>query len=225
MDGGASWVQQYTGIPVTLTSVAMIDSLRIIAVGYNGMIAIASNSGKTWDSVNSGISDVDLEAVSVHGFYGIAVGAKGTIVSTSDRGHTWHPEFSGVSNKLYAARMIDDTTALAVGAGGIILKTMNGGLDWVQVSPPSSHALNVLSFQDPETPNIEIVYNLPQLQNVTVIVYNVMGKQIAMLASGELQQSGPHHVVFNGSTVASGTYLFTIKTNRYQGTGKFELTH
>jgi hypothetical protein len=121
--------------------------------------------------------------------------------------------------------MRDDSNALAAGDAGVILKTTNGGKDWVQVSPPSSQSLTVLSFQDPETPNVEIVYDLPQLQNVKVSVYNLMGKQIAILANGELQQPGKQRLIFNSSTLPSATYLITITTNRYHATGKFEIIH
>jgi hypothetical protein len=155
----------------------------------------------------------------------IAVGVNGLIRATLDGGTTWYNQASGVSVTLTSVQMFDDKIALASGDSGVILKTNDGGKDWVQIAPQSSQALNVLSYQNPETPNVEIVYTLPQLQNVTAKVYNLMGKEVANLANGELQQSGKQRLVFNGSAVASGTYLYTITTNRFHASGKFEVTH
>jgi photosystem II stability/assembly factor-like uncharacterized protein len=222
-NGGETWEQQYTGSRYDLFGVTFVSTDTIVAVGGFNYVSRSTNGGVKWDSIVSpfhGVHAIDNKDGRL-----IAVGGPGLIFTSLDAGLTWQKEISGVTVDLGSVKMLNGNIALAAGDVGVILKTTNGGTDWVQVSPPSSQSLSVLSFQDPETPNVEIVYDLPQLQNVTAIVYNLMGKQIATLANGELQQPGRQRLIFNSSAVPSGTYIVTITTNRYHASGKFEITH
>ncbi len=225
-NGGETWGQQYTGSRYELFGVTFLSLDTIVAVGGFNYVSRSTNGGVKWDSIFNPFLDRYHGVITIDNKDGrlIAVGSPGLILTSLDAGLTWQKEVSGVTVDLGSIKMLDRNVALASGDSGVILKTTNGGTDWVQVSPPSSQSLSVLSFQDPETPNVEIVYDLPQLQNVKAIVYNMMGKQIATLANGELQQAGKHRLVFQGGAIASGTYLFTITTNRFHGSGKFEIT-
>jgi photosystem II stability/assembly factor-like uncharacterized protein len=226
-NGGETWEQQYTGFGKELIGVTYPSLDTIVAVAGLNCLSRSTNGGVKWDSILSPLLDNAHGVIAIDNKNGriIAVGSPGLILTSLDAGLTWQKEVSGVTSLLGSIKMLNENVALAAGESGVILKTTNGGTDWVQVSPPSSQSLSVLSFQDPETPNVEIVYDLPQLQNVTAIVYNLMGKQIATLANGELQQPGRQRLIFNSSAVPSGTYIVTITTNRYHASGKFEITH
>jgi photosystem II stability/assembly factor-like uncharacterized protein len=226
-NGGATWEQQYCGAGDALLGVTFLSLDTIVAVGGLNYVSRSTNRGVKWDSIFNPFLDKYHGAIAIDSKAGrlIAVGSPGLILTSIDAGITWQKEVSGVTSDLASIKMLDRNVALASGDSGVILKTTNGGTDWVQVSPPSSQSLSVLSFQDPETPNVEIVYDLPQLQNVKAIVYNLQGKQIATLANGELQQPGKQRLIFNSSGLPSGTYLITITTNRSHATGKFEITH
>jgi photosystem II stability/assembly factor-like uncharacterized protein len=226
-NGGETWEQQYTGAGDALLGVTYLSLDTIVAVGGLNYILRSTNGGVKWDSIVSpllnnthGIAAIDNKDGRI-----IAVGIPGLILTSLDAGLTWEKEGSGVTSLLGSIKMLDRNVALASGDSGVILKTTNGGTDWVQVAPPSSQSLSVLSFQDPETPNVEIVYDLPQPQNVKAIVYDLLGKQIAILVNGELQQPGKQRLKFNSSAVPSRTYLYTITTNRFHTSGKFEITH
>jgi photosystem II stability/assembly factor-like uncharacterized protein len=230
-NGGSTWIPQSTGLPGGFRGVRYLSKDTIVGVGgfeytsgVNAGIARSTNGGRTWDSVVTPLIKAAASGIDHKGNRSLLV-VGSTILSSTDGGTTWLTENSGVTNGLNSVAMLDGSTALVGGVQGTILKTTNGGTDWVQVSPPSSQSLSVLSFQDPETPNVEIVYDLPQLQNVKAIVYNLMGKQIATLANGELQQPGRQRLIFNSTALPSGTYIITITTNRYHAIGKFEITH
>jgi photosystem II stability/assembly factor-like uncharacterized protein len=226
-DGGTTWIQRYTASRDDLYGVAYFDKDTLIAVGGKGYVTRSTDGGIDWNSVIVTMPTQDrLLSIDVKSNRMIGVGGGiGPIYTSTDAGLTWKTEKSGVTVDLYTIKMFDATTALAGGEQGTIIKTTNGGTDWVQVAPPSSQSLSVLSFQDPETPNVEIVYDLPQLQNVKAIVYNLVGKQIATLANGELQQPGKQRLIFNSSALPSGTYLITITTNRFHASSKFEIIH
>jgi hypothetical protein len=55
-----------------------------------------------------------------------------------------------------------------------------------------------------------------------LIVYNVLGKEIATLLNQKLN-AGSYQVVFDGSDYASGIYFYSLETESYKETKKFIL--
>ncbi|NBC86998.1 MAG: T9SS type A sorting domain-containing protein [Bacteroidetes bacterium] len=68
----------------------------------------------------------------------------------------------------------------------------------------------------------EIRYELPEATNVRLSVYDLLGRQIATLVDGE-QQAKQHVVPFDASTLASGTYLIRLETDRGATTSKMTI--
>jgi photosystem II stability/assembly factor-like uncharacterized protein len=219
VDGGVTWVQQYTGAGNNLYGVTYVDRNTIIAAGGEGYVTRSTNGGKSWDSIlvsyPQGIADVDCKGGRLLG-----INSPGLILTSTDAGSTWQPEQSGTTQALYSVKMFNDSLALVAGANGIILKTTNGGADWVQVAPPSPIPLQTYAFPQPETASQEIEYSLPQLQHVTVRVYDLTGHIVQTLLDKELQPAGEHRVTFRGEALPAGTYIYHIDTERYHASGK-----
>jgi hypothetical protein len=69
---------------------------------------------------------------------------------------------------------------------------------------------------NPFNPKTKIAFELPRRGEVEVVVYNVAGREVAKLLQGELP-AGPHSVTWDGrtedgSTAASGTYWYQLRT-------------
>lgn len=67
------------------------------------------------------------------------------------------------------------------------------------------------AYPNPFSGTTTISYALPQDGYVTVEVYNVLGRKVQTLVA-QAQTAGSHRVSFDGSRLARGTYMFTIKT-------------
>ncbi|MBN8546292.1 MAG: Ig-like domain-containing protein [Ignavibacteria bacterium] len=65
------------------------------------------------------------------------------------------------------------------------------------------------NYPNPFNPETVISFTLPQKGFVTGKVYDVMGREIAVLLNGEFE-SGFHSVRFNGSGLSSGIYFFNL---------------
>jgi len=63
---------------------------------------------------------------------------------------------------------------------------------------------------------------LPKAGNVTLKVYNLLGKEVATLVKGA-KQAGRYSVVFDGSLLSSGTYLVRMQSGNYSKTIKILL--
>jgi hypothetical protein len=78
------------------------------------------------------------------------------------------------------------------------------------------------NYPNPFNPTTTIRYGLPAKSQITLIVYNSLGQQVSILASGE-QDAGFHEVRFNASKLASGTYFYRLIAGEFVQTRKLVL--
>jgi len=88
-------------------------------------------------------------------------------------------------------------------------------------SVPTIFALDQ-NFPNPFNPTTNIRYHLPRAGVVTLKVYNVLGKEIAILVNGP-QSFGSYTVPFNGAGLASGIYFYRLQTDNFVETKKMVL--
>jgi hypothetical protein len=86
----------------------------------------------------------------------------------------------------------------------------DGGDSWYEdeTDAPSATAL-LGNYPNPFNPSTSISYQLSTAGNVSLIVYDVLGRNVATLVDG-IQQAGLHQVNFNGSNMASGMYYYRL---------------
>ena len=78
------------------------------------------------------------------------------------------------------------------------------------------------NYPNPFNPATEIKYSLPEAADVKLLVYNVIGQQVASLINSNMQ-SGIHRVTFDGSDLPSGIYIYRLQTSYYTQTRKMIL--
>jgi len=64
------------------------------------------------------------------------------------------------------------------------------------------------NYPNPFNPSTAISYSLPKGTMVKINVYNVLGKQV--YGNSSYQSEGDNKIIFNGSNLASGTYIYVI---------------
>ena len=75
---------------------------------------------------------------------------------------------------------------------------------------PSSFSLNQ-NYPNPFNPSTTISYSIASKGNVTLKVYNVLGKEIAVLVNGE-KEAGNYNINFNASALTSGVYFYELSS-------------
>ena len=83
------------------------------------------------------------------------------------------------------------------------------------------------NYPNPFNPSTTIKFSLPQTEYVTIKVYNILGKEIAVLANGQFNAGG-HSIIWNGKdsngvNVASGIYLYRVVAGNNRITKKMLL--
>ncbi len=67
------------------------------------------------------------------------------------------------------------------------------------------------NYPNPFNPVTTIRFDLPEDADVQLLVYDVLGREVAELVSGRVV-SGFHEVVWDASEVASGVYVYKLTT-------------
>jgi hypothetical protein len=65
------------------------------------------------------------------------------------------------------------------------------------------------NYPNPFNPSTVINYSLADASDVSLVVYDALGKEVKVLVSG-IQSKGDHSVTFNGSGLASGIYNYRL---------------
>ncbi len=65
---------------------------------------------------------------------------------------------------------------------------------------------------NPFSARTEVRFTLPQPEDVTLEVYDLLGRRVALLADGVPMTADDHAVTFETGAVASGTYLVVLRT-------------
>jgi len=66
------------------------------------------------------------------------------------------------------------------------------------------------NYPNPFNPVTAIEYTVPQSGDVSLIVYNLLGQEVARLVD-DFQQAGYHKITWDASNMASGIYLYRIE--------------
>ncbi len=78
------------------------------------------------------------------------------------------------------------------------------------IAAPASYGLS-RNFPNPFNPSTMVEFTLGNAGYASLRVYDVLGREVAVLAEGELA-AGSHSVRFDGSGLSSGTYLAVLQS-------------
>jgi hypothetical protein len=71
------------------------------------------------------------------------------------------------------------------------------------------------NYPNPFNPITKINYDLPKDSKVSLVIYDILGREIMRLINGEFKQAGSYIIDFNGSYLASGVYFYRIEAGSY----------
>jgi hypothetical protein len=110
--------------------------------------------------------------------------------------------------------------ALSSRSGGIwhVQQAMRGTKD-----TPTPHAISDVpatfsleaNYPNPFNPQTTIAYALPEAAEVTIQVFDLLGQKVADLVAGN-KEAGNHTLLFDGSGLASGVYLYRMRAGSFE---------
>ena len=231
-DAGDSWTTLSLQTSYTIYSVFFTDNNKGFGVGNWGTVVKTTDGGNTWDEQIFNSLDVYYSVYFFDSNNGFITGlnyfgSSAPIYKTTDGGDTWTSlDNSPTSNSLKSVFFMDANTGYLAGYSGTILKTTNGG----GVTSIKTEQKNVLpsnfelfqNYPNPFNPSTTIRYSIPKQSNVTIKIYNILGKEIETLVNKD-KPAGTYQVQFNASSLTSGVYFYRITTGTFTQVNKMIL--
>ena len=89
---------------------------------------------------------------------------------------------------------------------------------------PKAFALHQ-NYPNPFAGQTRLAFDLPTAERVTLAVYDVLGKRVAVLADDEPMEAGTAELPFDASGLASGTYVVRLQAGDYTGTQRLTVVN
>ena len=140
-----------------------------------------------------------------------ACGSSGMIFKSSDGGDSWIDQSRPTSRTINAIFFYDETHGVAVGDSGLILFTSNGGVTVIEVPEDPFPAKFTLeqNYPNPFNPGTTISFTLPSRSFVTLKVFDLVGREVATIAS-ETLSAGNYTRQWHAEGVPTGVYFYRL---------------
>ncbi len=113
---------------------------------------------------------------------------------------------------------------LSAGAHAIVVSGANASIDYVQlirevvgaVEPGEMANTFALAqnYPNPFNPATTINFSLGKAANVKLVVFNILGQQVAQLINDKLP-AGAHTAIFNANNLATGVYFYRLEAGSF----------
>jgi hypothetical protein len=228
-NNGISWAATWTdinggiGYPVYSMSVS---NTNIFAGTENGGVFISSNDGKSWNAVNNGLIERDLYYLASYKQYIFAGSSEygyGVFFSI-DNGNSWTN--SGLTQIHISSLAVNDKYLFAGTESGTIWKRPLSDMIPVHVEDGENNLPEKFSlkqnYPNPFNPSTTINYSIAKQSNVTIKIYDLLGRELVTLVNEE-KPTGNYAIEFNASSLTSGIYFYQLKAGNYKDTKKLVL--
>lgn len=231
---GVVWRTSNSGVSWTAHGISadevfdlfLFDSLNALTLSGDpeGLFLMAkiktTDAGMTWTS--DSLSFFGLSFAIDFRTYNEGWSASGyKFLITTDRGETWDEVATPGSVIIYDLQFTDARTGYAVGDSGVILKTDPSLLGINNEQTILNNFVLYQNYPNPFNPETNIRFNLGKREIVSLIIYDYLGNEIAILFNDE-KMPGSHEIKFDPKTLhlASGVYFYQLKTQSFAQTKK-----
>lgn len=92
----------------------------------------------------------------------------------------------------------------------------------VEIGTPNKFTLSQ-NYPNPFNPATKIDFEIPADGKVSLIIYDISGKEVSRVLNNEFKNAGYHSIDFNGIKLSSGVYLYRLLADNYSVTKKMTL--
>lgn len=208
-------------------SIFFVNNYEGWVVGDSGVIGHTTNGGTSWTQQSNPSINALYDVFFLDANNGWAVGFNGIILSTTNGGDTWTIVGAGLTTAfLRGVHFTSPTNGYVVGNGKTLIKYGFPLATEDVDSVPNEFTLSQ-NHPNPFNPSTMIQYTLPEESNVTISIYNLLGKGITELTS-KTQTIGSHSIQWDGTDqqgnqVPAGIYLYQLQAGDFSQTKKMVL--
>ena len=227
-----------TGLTADVTSLSTNSSGNIFAgtednvpppYTARGGIFLSTDNGMTWEHKSVGLPHngdnyVDINKIIITPADKIYAATNVGIYYSTNNGESWSSMNSGlIVNDIYTLFIDSQGFLLAGSAGNGIYKSINSVLDSSEDENNTPNKFFLYqNYPNPFNPSTKIKYSIPHSSFVTLKVYDLLGKEVAILVNEE-KPVGYYEIEFNGNNLSSGIYFYSMETGNFSDTKKLIL--
>lgn len=238
-NGGNTWVNTTGSLPnrymVDIAADPFIESYVYVTLSGFGTnhIYMSPDYGTTWIDIDNNLPDVPTSAVVVdpldneHIYLGNDIG----VYVTTNAGTNWQEFKTGMPDAAVVMDLsispLNRKLRAATHGNGVYERDLLSPK--VGIDPISTELKYDLSqnYPNPFNPETKINYSIQRAGNVEVIVYDILGKEVARLVN-EFKSPGNYSAVWRGVNnsgvpVASGIYFYSIRAGDFYKVRKMTL--
>lgn len=194
--------------PLSSTNAPLPVSLAFFTNSVSNHDAVLN--WKTSSEINNSGFDVERKSVESEWSKVGFVAGKGTTNLPTD--YSYEDKKLSVGKYQYRLKQIDNN-------GNFAYHSLNG---YVEVGVPAKYDLSQ-NYPNPFNPTTKIDFQLPNDSKVSIVIYDITGKEVKTLMNNEFRKADYYTVMFNGSNLSSGVYFYRIIANKYLMTKKMVL--
>lgn len=228
VDGGQNWFG-LKSFPIggdgqrTPEAIKMLDENKIMMIGWEanvvaqGYIEISKDGGLNWEKYGNGkyfkwgiennfILNEDSLWLTTN---------DGITYFTKDSGNNWEmldvklDEFCFTSNT--TSYGIYDKYILHTSDGWQTYNILDSTITDINEKSEITSTFKLLqNYPNPFNPSTTIKYSIPKRSNVMIKVFDLLGREVALLVNKE-QAQGNYEVKFDGSVLTSGIYFYRLQ--------------
>ena len=237
VNGGTVWTEiaDTNVLPNRYPTDIHIDAVNanIVYVTYGGFssghVYKTVNGGVTWTNITGTLPDVPHQCVVADPLYpqNVYIGNDLGVYVTTNSGASWNEFRFGMPYSIVFDLSI-------VNANRKLRATTHGNGIWqrsLYQNPlgitgngneiPKEFKLEQ-NYPNPFNPSTKINYSVPKSGFVTLIIYDMLGKEVSTLVN-EGKNPGSYTIVFNGNNLSSGIYFYRLSSGKFTDTRKLVL--
>lgn len=192
-----------------------------IFAGTREGLYFSQDNGLTW--IPRGLSNMSVLTFTTYGST-IFAGTSTGVYLTKNNGETWIQKNQGIEDKTVNGLLINEGYIIAGTMGSSVWR--RDYIDIVGIEPISNEIPDKFSlhqnYPNPFNPTTNIKFDLKEKSNVKLIIYNSLGKEVAVLVNKELN-AGSYNFDWNAANFSSGIYFYRMTTDKFVETRKMIL--
>lgn len=207
----SSWTKLNVGYDFVWTITS--NSNGLYAGTYGDGLYRSTDNGNTWTKVsNLNAPFIYSIAVNLSGKIYVASWTSGVFEST-DNGNTWNSlGMGGFGVSALIVSRNNDNVYVGTKEGKIYLSKRVAGVTSVESEEiPTKFELSQ-NYPNPFNPVTTIKFAVPEKGRYTLKVYDILGQEVATLFDDEMN-AGIQKIMFNGSNLSSGVYIYRLIGN------------
>lgn len=222
-----------------LSSVLCEDTEEVYLIGYNGAVFYKYNpQTDIWTQLSPSPYQVGSCAMFCKGGLIYCIGGNGNDDGTADynsiiiydiAADSWTTDSQLISSERHYIAGAEFQNTFYLFGGFDILSMAVDVVEPIQpitdiasiTQIPHRYRLNQ-NFPNPFNPTTTFEFSISKGGYVSLIIYNLNGQQIAVLAD-EYRSAGEYSITFDAKSLAAGTYFYKLKSGKFSDIKKFTL--